>query len=249
MSQPVASALPVLPLPIERALKAFIQAADDLLGDDLVSVVLYGSAAEGRLRAMSDVNLLMVLTAFRPEALDDLREPLRLAKAACNLNTMFVQVYEISPLARAFAGKFSDIQHRHVVLLGDDPFATLVIPKEAVISHLQQTLLNLTLRTREAYLLRSLREEQLSPLLVDLVGPLRAAAATLLRLQGQPAHSPKAALAIVAEREGGMYWLSALDQLSALREGEVAPPGVATDMVLNLLTLMERLQLCVDQLA
>jgi predicted nucleotidyltransferase len=41
----------------------FVAAARDAFGDQLVSVVLYGSAAEGALRATSDVNVLVVLRA------------------------------------------------------------------------------------------------------------------------------------------------------------------------------------------
>ena len=52
----------------------------------------------------------------------------------------------------------------------------------ASIIRLKQTLLNLTLRLREAYVSRSLREEQLIATVADTAGPLRACAATLLEL-------------------------------------------------------------------
>src|SRR5262245_3653471 len=53
-----------LPPEISRVLDDFLARAREALGADLESVVLYGSAAEGALRPTSDVNVLLVLTAF-----------------------------------------------------------------------------------------------------------------------------------------------------------------------------------------
>src|SRR5947199_4454233 len=49
--------LPQLPAPIAEILNSFLQSAKDAFGSDLISVVLFGSAAEGKLRATSDLNL------------------------------------------------------------------------------------------------------------------------------------------------------------------------------------------------
>jgi hypothetical protein len=56
-----------LPDNVERALSAFLTTTRESLSADLVSAVLFGSAAEGRLAPTSDVNLLLVLRAFVPE--------------------------------------------------------------------------------------------------------------------------------------------------------------------------------------
>ncbi len=55
-------------------LDAVVDAARRAFGDDLRSIVLFGSAAEGRLRATSDVNLMLVLRRFLADM-----ESLRLA--------------------------------------------------------------------------------------------------------------------------------------------------------------------------
>jgi len=47
-----------------RVLDEFVAAAREAFGHDLVSIVLFGSAAEGALRATSDVNVIVVLRAF-----------------------------------------------------------------------------------------------------------------------------------------------------------------------------------------
>lgn len=56
---------------------------------------------------------------------------------------------------------------------------------------MKQRLLNLTLRLREAYIARSLREEQLAAVIADAAGPLRACASTLLELEGRASSSPQ----------------------------------------------------------
>ncbi len=169
---------------VDRALTEFVGEARRAFDTDLRAVVLYGSGAEGKLRVTSDVNVLLVLSAFEQNKADQLREPLRLAQAAIRLRTMFLLEPELQPAIAAFAVKFADIIRRRRVLYGDDPFAGLSISRGDAIVRLKQTLLNLTLRLREAYIARSLREEQLVAMIADMAGPLRSCAAALLELEG-----------------------------------------------------------------
>src|SRR5262245_29343009 len=98
-----------LPETVSRALAGFLDAARQTLGADLHSVVLYGSAAEGRLRPTSDVNLLMVLSSFDAAKAGALRGPFLLAEAAIHLKAMLLLESEVQPAVEAFAQKFSDI--------------------------------------------------------------------------------------------------------------------------------------------
>lgn len=228
-----------LPDVVRRVLGECVTAARDALGSDLRAVVLYGSAAEGRLRATSDVNLLLVLSAFDPAKVDRLREPIRAAQTAIRLTAMFLLESEVPPAAEAFSEKFADILRRRQVLWGADPCAGLVIPRAAQISRLRQVLLNLVLRMRESYVRRSLREEQAALAVADAAGPLRGCAAMLLDLEGRPAASPKAALEQVASVLGGGPWAAALGRLSAAREERMLPPGTAAPTLLALTALAE----------
>jgi len=47
-----------------RVLDDFVAVTREAFGDDLVAIVLFGSAAEGALRATSDVNVIVILRAF-----------------------------------------------------------------------------------------------------------------------------------------------------------------------------------------
>jgi predicted nucleotidyltransferase len=230
-------ALPELPEAIARHLREFVSLAEKSLGPSLGSMVLFGSAAEGRLRTTSDVNLLLVLTTWNPQQWDGLRDPLRNAHAAIALSPMFVLERELPGALEAFAVKFADIMRRRQVLCGRDPFAGLTIPRGAQIARLRQVLLNLVLRLRERYLTTSLREEQAARVLAQVSGPLRAAAATLLELSGKPVASPKMALETVAAIMPGQDWPQVLTALSSAREGKEMESGVAAATLLRLIDL------------
>lgn len=233
-----------LPEPVRRCLTDFCAAAGAAFGAELRSIVLFGSAAEGRLRATSDVNVIVVLRAFERGAVDRIREPLRVAAAAVRLGPMFLLESEILAAAEAFAAKFADIVHRRRVLVGDDPFSDLAVSRAAQLARLKQILLNLTLRLRALYAERSLREEQLARVLADETGPLRVAAATLLELEGAPAASPKEALQRIAGPEAAGLG----DALSAARDGRGLAEGAAASAAFQIFGVLHAMDARVARL-
>lgn len=237
-----------LPEPVDRVLADFVEAARSSLGADLRSIVLYGSAAEGRLRQTSDVNAIVLLAAFDPGKVDRLREPLRTAYAAVRFTAMFLLENEVAAAVDAFAVKFADVLHRRHVVFGSDPFAGVTPSRGAEIARLKQVLLNLTLRLRQNYLRHSLREEQAVLVVADTAGPIRACAAALLELQGKAAASPKEALAKVAGRAPGTGWSEVLTRLSEARENRSLPLGVAGPTILRLIDLTREMHVQVEAL-
>jgi len=231
-----------LPPSITEPLDAFVAAAKRTFESDLRSVILYGSAAEGRLRASSDINMLLVLKRFDRERVDGIREPFRSAHAAIRLDIMFLLDSEIAQASEAFAVKFADILVRHRVLFGDPPFAGVSIPREATIRRLRQVLLNLRLRLRERYALVSLREEQLASIIADNAGPIRASAATVLKLEGRETASPKEALRLFTADLPGGPWPPILDRISEAREHLSIEPGSGASLIFQLMELTVRLE-------
>ena len=238
----VADAVRDLPADIQRVLGEFVAAARDAFGDTLVSVVLYGSAAEGALRPTSDINVLVVLRTFDQARADRVRDAFLTAHAAIRLTAMFVLQEEIPAAAKAFAQKFADIARRHRVLHGDDPFVGLAIPRAALVARLDQVLLNLTLRLRALYVERSVYPEQLAGVVAQVTAPLRTSAASLAELEGKRVGSPKAALAEFVRGLDEPGWDAVLSRLSAARESRTLPPDVAADTVMRLIELARRLR-------
>ncbi len=233
---------PDLPAQVTRVLKEFIDAAQNAFAGDLKSVILFGSAAEGRLRATSDVNVILLLAQFDQRGAEALREPLRVAQAAIRLSPMFIVEAELTSAITAFAEKFSDILRRRRILFGADPFVGVTIPREVVIARLDQVLLNLVLRLREAYVMRGLREEQLALAVADAAGPLRSTAATLLEIQGQPVSSSKVALEKFVQSCGNSSWSEVLLRISEVREQRLLAPGVAGPCLLKLVDIAQTMR-------
>lgn len=239
-----------MPDNVSRNLIGFIESVHESFGDDLRSVVLYGSGAEGNLRPSSDINLLVLLSAFDRAKADKLREPLRLAHAAIGLKAMFLLEQELRPASESFAVKFSGILRRRRVLYGIDPFVDLSISRDDAIRRLRQTLLNLMLRMREAYIARGLREEQLVALIADAAGPLRSCAATLLELEGISVESPKAALErFVALLTNDSDRTDLISLISESRQQRLFPPGVAAPTLFSLIELTRLMWMRADALS
>jgi predicted nucleotidyltransferase len=204
-----------LPEPVRVGLGAFTAAARQAFTDDLVSVVLFGSAAEARLRETSDVNVIVVLARLNPARLKAIGDAYRLAHAAIRLSAMFILESEVAVASEAFAVKFADIAARHVVLAGKDPFTALTVSREASLRRLRQVLVNLVLRLRERYALASPYDDQLALAAADAVAPLRACAATLLTLEGEGPVAPRDALKRVVDAAGGGAALAAITDARA----------------------------------
>lgn len=223
------------------AVTSFVAAARDIFRGDLRSIVLYGSAAEGRLRPTSDINLILLLSAFDQAKAAAIRHQFSYAESAVGLTAMFLLESELTSAVELFAQKFADILRRHRVLYGPDPFEGIVIPRSAEIWRLKQVLLNLTLRLREAYVEYGSTAERISGLIADFAGPIRSCAATLSELEGNPAMPPKEALADFAGSLGD-GWKDVLTHISETREREFLSPDVADATVLKLIELTARMR-------
>jgi predicted nucleotidyltransferase len=238
-----------LPPAVEKLLADLVEAAKKYFETDLKSVILFGSGAEGRLRKTSDLNLLFVLGKFEKGRVDDFRESLRVAQVAGNASVMFVLEAEMASAADAFAVKFGDIGRRHRVLFGNNAIADLSIPRSAKIHQLRQILLNLLLRLRERYATVSLREEQLAGVIADMAGPLRAAAATLLELENQPASSPKDALEKIAASIPDSSATPLGNCITEARTTHALPPGAAGPLMFQLMAIAEAMRGRAERLA
>jgi hypothetical protein len=226
-----------LPANAARVLGELVQTAVRTLGETLRSIVLFGSAAENRLRSTSDINVLIVVTRFDPARVDAMHAILQQGHAAVRLAVMWLSEQELPSAGESFAVKFADIARRHRVLHGSDPFQHFRVSRQAAIVRLRQVLLNLVLRLRASYALERDREERITALVADAAGPLRASAAEILDLQGAPAPTGKAALESLARDWSAAKAASVLDVISRARETRELEPGPAAAALLDVIDL------------
>src|SRR5262245_12076518 len=138
MNQGAVARLDGVPQRVETVLFDFIAALQACCASDLVSVVLFGSAAEGRLTAASDVDIIVVLGKCDADRMGKLRDAYLAAEAAIKLQAMFLVEKELGSAAELFAQKFADVLRRHRILYGKDVVSTLRVPRTAEIFRLRQ---------------------------------------------------------------------------------------------------------------
>lgn len=200
-----------LPTDVVDALDEFLSVSVESFGDALKSMLLFGSAAEGRMRATSDVNVVMVFSGIDVARVEAWRAQVESLAAAIDLKPLVLLEDEIAAAADAFAVKYFDILHRRRLLHGSDPFASLTISSEALSRRVAQVLLNLALRLRQSLLLHN--DHARTRDLVEAVGPLRASAVALRELAGQPSLSPKDALLELAAKHGARALVERMQEL------------------------------------
>jgi predicted nucleotidyltransferase len=224
-----------LPPPVAVVLEDFVAALVQATESKLDAVILFGSAAEGRLRSTSDVNLLVVTEGLTLSQLDSVRLALLAGRSAAGLTVMFLEKSELAHAMEAFAVKFTDIKARHRVLYGKSPLETVEISRDAAIRRVRQVLLNLTLRLRERYVIDGEHEESLARTLADITGPIRASAAALIALKDSRTLAPKAAL---EDLVGGGEWDQTLQGISTVHRGEALPPGATRSLFGEVMRLL-----------
>lgn len=237
------------------SLNAIQEMLDNLVGiarrsfeNNLQSIILFGSGAEGRLRATSDLNLLFVLTQYNKTQVDSFREPLCMLSATRRARVMFLLTRELTQAVDAFAVKFDDMMRRRRVIYGQDVLAHICISRQARKQRLCQMLLNLTLRLREQYAMLNCRQERLAGTLAETAGPLRSAAATLMELEGQEVISPKEALESWVCRMNEPAWQHTLNLISQARETFSLSPAEGASAMFQLTALVQTMLLRAERL-
>jgi len=155
------------------------------LGDRLRSVVLYGSAARGDYeRATSDLNLILVLEDLETTTLEQLNPALtRWESRRQPLPRLFTPAI-IAESADVFPIEFLDLQARRVVLLGEDPFATVEVHTTHLRLQCERELREKMMRLREGYVETNTHPKRLRRLLTDSYTTFVALFRGCLRLHG-----------------------------------------------------------------
>ena len=114
----------------EEKLAEFTRRLREAAGDNLESVVLYGSAARGEYREhKSDLNLLCVLSSARASDLARLARVIHWWSGQLKEPPpQFFTLEELRHSADVFAIELLDIGQNHKVLFGSDPVADLEVP-------------------------------------------------------------------------------------------------------------------------
>src|SRR3954470_2961535 len=144
-------------------------------GDNLASVVLYGSAAAGDyIELRSDYNLLIVLSRITPDDLRQAQAPMREWQRLGNPLPVYFTVEELKDAADVFPIEFHQMEKARIVLYGADPFEFLQLSTENLRHQTEYELRSKLIQLRRLYIPASISVEKMTALMTDSLASFAA---------------------------------------------------------------------------
>ncbi len=138
------------------------------LGDELVCVVLYGSAVTGDYQEkVSDLNVLCVLETIGPAQLEKAYPAVDRWLKRKQPPPIFLSTEEVENAHDAFAIEFRDIRVAYRVLHGEDVVASIEVEPVHHRYQVEHELRSMLLRLRERYLALQKDHREVTRLMVD----------------------------------------------------------------------------------
>jgi hypothetical protein len=165
------------------------QLLDDLRaahGDNLASVVLYGSAAAGdHIELRSDHNLLIALNRITAEDLRQAQAPMREWQDLGQPMPVYFTSAELQDAADVFPIEFLQMEQARKVLYGRDPFEFVNVSRAHLRHQTEYELRTKLIRLRRLFIRASVSVEKLSALMSDSLASFAALFRAVLILSSQ----------------------------------------------------------------
>jgi hypothetical protein len=182
-------------------LDQIVEKLQKALGQKLVSIVLYGSAATGDHHGkFSDYNILCVLTRITPDELRAVEPVFRWWREQGNPSPLLLTDHELKTSTDCFAIEFHDIRDHHRILFGPDLVESLEIDRSFYRAQVESQLRTKLLRLRQKGGGVLSDKDALRGLLADSVSTFCVLFRHALLLDGAAAPSRKREIAESAAR-------------------------------------------------
>jgi hypothetical protein len=236
---------------VQSSLDNLVEDLRSTHGDNLVSVVLYGSAAAGDyVQTRSDYNLLIALNRITPADLRQAQAPMRNWQRLGHPMPVYFTVEELSDAADVFPIEFHQMEKARLILYGEDPFKSLQFSDVNLRHQTEYELRSKLIQLRRLYIPASVSVQKLAALMSDSLASFAALFRPVLMLYGKepPVAKPECVRATVK-----LLGLDgeAFEQIFNLRSsGEILLTDVeANDLFGAYLQQIERVIEAVDSLA
>jgi len=138
----------------EQNLTDLVTRLKSAAGSNLLSVILYGSAATEEFHpGHSDLNVLCIMQSLGRDDLSKLHAASAWWAKKGHPAPLFLTLNELHHSADIFAIELLDIKAAHRVLHGEDVIASLHVPMDLHRLHVERELRNNTLRLRQHYVM------------------------------------------------------------------------------------------------
>jgi predicted nucleotidyltransferase len=217
-------------------------------GDNLASVVLYGSAASGDfVQAEPDYNLLIALHRITPEELRVAQPPMREWQRLGHPLPVYFTFAELRDAADVFPIEFHRMERARVVLHGRDPFESFQISDVNLRHQTEYELRSKLIQLRRLYIPAAGSAGRLRDLMADSLTSFAALFAPVLLLHGQEPPVMKVEIVRAAVRLFGLDG-KVFERVFALRDGALPGEREADELFASYLAQIERVIEAVDRL-
>lgn len=208
---------------VQEALNGLVADLQATHGENLASIVLYGSAAAGdHIELRSDYNLLIALNKITTEDLRQAQAPMREWQRLGHPLPVYFTVEELSDAADVFPIEFHQMANARIVLYGHDPFEFVQLSDQNLRHQTEYELRSKLIQLRRLYIPASVSIEKLCDLMTDSLSSFAALFRAVLLLHGQeaPVAKPDCVRATVQLLELNA---TPFEQVFAFRSGSAVP--------------------------
>ncbi len=211
---------------MEKLLSELVEKLQNIYGDRLLSVLLYGSAAAGDYQPkFSDLNVLCVLSRVTPQELGLAEQLFRWWRERGNPSPLLMSEAEMVRSADSFTIEFHDILRHHRLLYGRDLIAGLTVDDAAYRAQVERELRAKLFRLRQKIAGTYSDDDLVRRVLVDSVSTFCVLFRHALALCGHEVPDSKREAVAMAARHFGID-PAPFQTLLDVREERVKPGGI-----------------------
>ncbi|HEX9742636.1 MAG TPA: hypothetical protein VGA17_07585 [Nitrospiraceae bacterium] len=235
-----------IPETVRVTLRSYLAQVQELFGDALEAVILYGSAAGGEyLPGKSNVNLLILLARQDTNLLRQYAALHKRWQKEQVVVPLFLTPVELKSSLELFPLEYLEIQEQHVLLAGRDPFPEIRIEGRNLRLQCEQELRGNLLRLRQRFVEGGASTEAITILLPLSITALLPCLRGLLRAAGKPIEQSCDGVLKAVEQHWGVD-CSAFQDVLNLKRGIIGPgpaeaPRLFDRYATSLQLLIERL--------
>jgi hypothetical protein len=233
----------------EKQIEEFVGRIRQAMGENLQSVILYGSGASGEFHPeFSNVNLLCVVREASYATLSALAPVVEWWTRQKRHVPLVLTGEELQRSADVFSIELLDMQQRHRVLFGTDAIANLTIPMQFHRAQVEYELREKTILLRERFLLAGTDKKRLWELLMASLSTFSTLFRhSLIALGERPPDSKRETIRTLAQRI--KFDPSPFVQLLDIREHKADQKQFdATDVFARYLAAIQQVTAAVDRM-
>ena len=166
-------------------LDKFVKQLEDILGDNLLSVIMFGSQVSVEPENLkSNINLMIVLEHLTSDDLKNISKPVQKWVKAKNPIPVVMGKAEWYSSFDVYALEYSDIKDKHRVVYGTNLAKDINVDKHYLRLQCESELKNLYLKFRNSYLLNMNSDGEMKKLADNVIKTLLVIFRGVIRLKG-----------------------------------------------------------------